>query len=289
MAWYHYLILGTFLFTVGACVGSFLNVCIYRIPLDLSLTRPGSRCPKCFEKIRPWDNVPILSWLFLRGRCRRCNQTISARYVLVEILVGCLFLTVCFAELNGHSREMVERNPTLVAGRVMTEMVFLALMVTAWFIDHDSEYIPRKLTISGSLLGLILGTMSPEARWGDEEPLTAIQGLQSGLIGLVVGVGLAYLARVACRSFGKDRTPGFDNVGLLAMVGAFLGWKLLLGALFIGLAMFGVKTLLRRALAATQKLGEFAPSSFRLPSCADLSMASIVVVLVCSCLASRSG
>ncbi|MFI5460970.1 MAG: prepilin peptidase [Isosphaerales bacterium] len=94
MTWIHYLILGSFLFAVGASVGSFLNVCIYRIPRRLSVLWPRSHCPQCLNPIREWDNLPILSWLVLRGRCRRCGLPISARYPWVEALVGLLFVAV---------------------------------------------------------------------------------------------------------------------------------------------------------------------------------------------------
>ena len=138
MNWVHYLLLGAFVFGLGGCVGSFLNVCICRIPNGQGLLRPGSRCPKCRAAIRPRDNLPILGWLILRGRCRRCSLPISSRYPAIEALVGLIFVGLFGFEAAVGPGDVVDRGLLGVGLRLALEMGVASLFVTASFIAFDS-------------------------------------------------------------------------------------------------------------------------------------------------------
>ncbi len=130
----HYLIVVLFVFTLGASIGSFLNVCIYRLPRRQSLVRPKSRCPRCLVPIRPRDNLPVLGWMVLRGRCRSCSLPISARYPAVEAIVGILFVAAAFAEIQGAP---VERPLFLSVTLVASYWLLAALLVMSGFIVFD--------------------------------------------------------------------------------------------------------------------------------------------------------
>jgi leader peptidase (prepilin peptidase) / N-methyltransferase len=132
----HYLILAAFMFTLGASVGSFLNVCICRIPRRESLVRPKSRCPRCLKSILARDNLPVLGWLLLRGRCRSCSLPISTRYPMVEALVGLLFVAIAFAESLGAPDD---RAALVSVSVVAYQCVLAALLVTAAFITFDCD------------------------------------------------------------------------------------------------------------------------------------------------------
>lgn len=153
MTWVHYLVLGLLAFSLGACVGSFLNVCICRIPLGQSLIRPGSRCPKCRAAIRATDNVPILGWLILRGRCRRCGLPISARYPSIEALVGLLFVGVFCIEAAAGPVDVVDRGLVRVGSRLSLEMGIAALLVTASFMALDSRWPIVRHRVAGPPAG----------------------------------------------------------------------------------------------------------------------------------------
>jgi leader peptidase (prepilin peptidase)/N-methyltransferase len=182
---------------LGACVGSFLNVVIHRVPRRESVLRPGSRCPSCAAPVRPWDNVPILSWLWLRGKCRACSAPISPRYPLVEAMTAAIFGIVALV--------------TPGAASLAITLVFVAAMIAVTFIDFDHMIIPDAITLPGTILGLAVAfsgvTVSPG----------------SALLGIVVGAGGLWTVAVGYRAVtGRDGLGGGD-VKLLAMVGAFLG------------------------------------------------------------------
>jgi len=192
-AWTHPLVLGIF----GAMIGSFLNVVIYRVPRKISIVTPPSSCPACSARLMPWDNVPILSWLCLRGRCRACRSPISWRYPLVEGATALLF-AACGA--------MFPDPATLLPA-----LLLAAAMVAVTFIDLDHRIIPDAITLPGLAIALLLSftgrSIAPApAFWG------ALVG--GGSLFLV-----AWLYRVAT---GRDGLGGGD-IKLLAMVGAFLG------------------------------------------------------------------
>jgi len=205
------------IFGLGAAVGSFLNVVIYRLPAGLSLLSPPSRCPSCLTRLRAYENIPILGWLWLRGRCRYCHQPISIRYPLVEAATATLFLSV-FA-IFGFSWQ------TPAYWLLSSWLLALAL------IDWDTMILPGSLTRSGLVLGLGFQALSGFAPEGS----TAGLGTQlfQGVLGAVVGIWLFDLIGfVGTLVLGQTALGGGDGK-LAAMIGAWLGWQQLLLAAFV--------------------------------------------------------
>jgi leader peptidase (prepilin peptidase) / N-methyltransferase len=147
--WLHHAALAGAAFGLGASVGSFLNVCIWRLPRGESVIRPASRCPRCGSPIAARDNVPVVSWLLLRGRCRCCARAISARYPLVEAAVGLLFAAVVLFETASGPLDVFDRGPLTVLALVGYHWALLALLVTAAMIEHDRRRAPRLLLTVG--------------------------------------------------------------------------------------------------------------------------------------------
>ena len=197
-----------FVFLFGAALGSFLNVCISRIPSGLSIVNPPSRCPGCGHRIAFYDNIPILSYLFLRGRCRGCGEHISLQYPLVEFVTALLilFLFVRFG-LTSHFG--------------VTALLVLSLVVIT-FIDLEHQIIPDSISLPGIIIGFAASFLPGAAGW------------LSSLIGIVVGGGsLLLIATTYEKVTGKEGMGGGD-VKLLAMLGAFLGWKAVPFIIFTG-------------------------------------------------------
>ena len=218
-------VVGLGLFAIGTVVGSFLNVCIYRIPWQKSLVWPGSRCPKCWNEIAARDNVPILGWLALRGECRSCGAPISARYPLVEALVGILFAALFVTDIVYGQRTPWGEVSADVFPIWFYHATLVALLVAATFIDYDLTLIPDEITLTGMAVGLALGTLWP---WARPEPMTMMThwgGLAVGLAGLLVGGLLTWFVRlVGTLAVGRE-AMGFGDVTLMAMIGAYLGWR----------------------------------------------------------------
>ncbi len=185
------------LFVVGLVLGSFLNVVIYRLPRDRSVAWPPSSCPACHARIRPWDNVPVLSWLWLGGRCRDCRAPISWRYPAIELSAA--LLLVGLAHLLG---------PRL--GLVPAAVFALALLAVA-IIDFDFRIIPDEISVGGLVLGLFARGFGAS-------------DIATGLIGALVGGGSLWLVAAAYRRATGVEGMGGGDVKLAAMIGAFLGW-----------------------------------------------------------------
>lgn len=197
-------------FVLGAVVGSFLNVCICRLPWQKSVIWPDSRCPKCQEAIAPRDNVPILSWLLLGGACRKCALPISPRYALVEALVGVLFVGMYVTDIGFGDR-------TLFAGPSFAQLghhlVLVALLVAATFIDYDLQVIPDSITRTGMVLGLALGAAFPEIRSTPSGAATTWGAFLPGVVGAGIGYLAAALVKLPARFlretiFAREQTPG---------------------------------------------------------------------------------
>src|SRR5262249_7553664 len=153
-----------------------LNVCIYRIPWQKSVVWPGSRCPNCYAAIAARDNVPIVSWIALRGECRNCGAPISIRYPLVELLVGVLFLGAYLLDvIAGPKGAWGEVSPFVLVATAY-HALFLALLVAAALIDYDLMIIPDEITITGTVAALGLGTLWPGVRPAPANATTHIQG-----------------------------------------------------------------------------------------------------------------
>jgi len=212
----------TISFIFGLTVGSFLNVCIYRLPRGLSIVRPGSACPACNSPVMPWDNIPVLSFLLLRGKCRRCGGKISLRYPLVEMLNGVFYwlLFIHFGAIWGL--------PLLFA--------FVSAMIVITFIDLDFQIIPDVISLPGIVLG-VLG-----AAFILPDPFTVqssyyarpIVGVVNSLAGLLAGGGLFYLIALIGGVMTKRDAMGGGDIKMMAMVGAFMGWKAVLLTTFAG-------------------------------------------------------
>lgn len=204
-------------FALGASIGSFLNVVIYRLPAGLSLLYPPSRCPKCLHRLRKHENVPVLGWLWLRGRCNHCKAPISIRYPLVEAATGVLFLLVFWAF-----------NLPLPA---VGYWVFLSWLLALSLIDLDTMTLPNSLTQSGLVVGLAFQALvgfTASASWSG-----AASQLMTGIFGAVLGLWLFDLITIAGSvAFGQTAMGGGD-AKLAAMMGAWLGWKYLLLAGFL--------------------------------------------------------
>jgi leader peptidase (prepilin peptidase)/N-methyltransferase len=192
---------------LGLSVGSFLNVCIYRLPLDQSLAFPASHCPSCRRTLRWFENVPVLAWLVLRGRCRTCRAPISAVYPLVELFTGAMFAWAAW-----------QYGPSLL---LVSRLLFGCMLVVLFFIDLRHRILPNVITVGGTIIGFILSFVTPP-------------GWLSSLIGLVIG-GLIplLLAEVYYRLRGVEGL-GMGDVKMLALIGAFLGWQLVLLTLAVG-------------------------------------------------------
>jgi leader peptidase (prepilin peptidase) / N-methyltransferase len=225
LTWPILVVFGCGVFIVGTVIGSFLNVCIYRIPWQKSVIWPGSHCPHCFGPIASRDNIPILGWLVLRGECRACGVPISARYPLVEALVGVLFLGLYFVDVIHAPRGAWNQIPLLIVPRVAYHAVLVSLLVAATFIDYDLFIIPDEITVTGMILGIGLGTILPQIRPDPSTAITQTQGLWMGVLGLLVGAGLTEGVRRTASALLRREAMGFGDVTLMAMIGAFLGWQ----------------------------------------------------------------
>lgn len=182
---------------LGAVIGSFLNVVIWRLPRGESLVHPGSRCPSCRKPVKPWDNIPVLSWLLLRGKCRSCGTRIPARYPVVEALTAALFA------LAGSTVSA----PVALA----VALAFVAAMVAVTFIDLDHRIIPDAITLPGMVAGLLLAFTGAGLNPRD------------ALLGLVLGGGGLFAVAAGYRAATGREGLGGGDIKLLGMVGAFLG------------------------------------------------------------------
>ena len=204
-------------FVFGLVVGSFLNVTIYRLPRGESLRAPGSHCPSCGAPIRWYDNIPVVSFLLLRGRCRACKGKISIRYPVVEILTGAiyafLFYRMLVAPGEGH------------IGVFLVYAVLASMLISASFIDMAHQIIPDEITIPGMMVAPLVSLLYPalhESLFFAEPHLGA---LANSVAGMAIGAASIYLTGVLGKWAFKREAMGFGDVKLLGMIGGFLGWK----------------------------------------------------------------
>jgi leader peptidase (prepilin peptidase)/N-methyltransferase len=215
-----------FAFIFGSVVGSFLNVCIYRLPNEESIVAPRSRCPACQSPIHALDNIPLISFLFLRGRCRACGASISWRYPLVEALTGTLFaLTVVRFGVTAQAALF---------------LLFLAGLIVISFIDLDHQIIPNIITLPGIPLGLLAGVFFRDP------------SLLDRVIGTLAGAGFLYLVLFYGGVLYGQEAMGEGDLNLIAMVGAFLGWKAVIVTILVGCLVGSVVGL---SLIALRRLG----------------------------------
>ncbi len=238
----------------GACIGSFLNVCIYRVPRRMSVVTPRSHCPGCKNLIAWYDNIPLLSWVLLRARCRRCGIPISARYVIVEALTAVLFLLAWFT----FGPEPGDRVLHLwgVTHLALVPVYWLAIsgLLLAGFVDCRHMIIPDRVSIGGLVVGLLLSPLVP-AMHGQT---TALMGLLYSVYGALFGFGLLWLIAQVGRVIFRKEAMGFGDVKLMGAIGAFFGIAAVCFTLFFASllgALFGVGFI----LAGKRKMGRHIP------------------------------
>ena len=196
------------IFILGLIVGSFNNVCIYRIPRNESIVYPASHCPNCRTKIKPVDNIPLLSYILLKGRCRNCKSKISIQYPIVELLTGLTYLIIY-----------------LIYGLSVQTLIYIILssaLIIIAFIDLNEQIVPDVISLPGIIIGFTLSFFVPY-----------ISFINSAL-GVVVGGGIILIIGLAGSVIFKKEAMGGGDVKLAAMIGAFLGWRYMVISLFLG-------------------------------------------------------
>ncbi|MGO9403759.1 MAG: prepilin peptidase [Terriglobales bacterium] len=250
-------ILAAAIFALGLCFGSFLNVCIYRLPLGKSVVAPRSACPHCGNLIPLYHNLPVLSWLILRGKCRSCKQPISPRYLVIEVLTGVLFLG-CYAHFG----------LTLAALKCVALGYLLLGLI---FTDAETKLLPDAMTLPGLALGIGFSLLVPvndlasRIMPGMVSPVMSMSSelswrlwsLSDSLLGAAVGASFLYgAAAIYLRARGVEGM-GFGDVKLMAMIGAFLGTKLTVLTIFassLAGSLFGLSTILAVWMKRTRRI-----------------------------------
>ena len=234
----------------GLVVGSFLNVCIYRLPRRESIVFPGSHCPHCGQGVRPYDNIPLLSYLLLRGTCRACGERISLQYPMVELLAGSAFYA-CAAKWG-------------LTPPAFVNSIFLSIIIVLIFTDYHHQILPNVLTLPGILAGILLSPLQAAEFYQDalsyslaslvdaanEETILPWAG---SIAGALIGGGILFIVGAAYQALRKRQGLGMGDIKMMAMVGAFAGWRLALFTIFVGsllgsvlgiiLILFGGRTL----------------------------------------------
>jgi leader peptidase (prepilin peptidase)/N-methyltransferase len=231
------------IFFLGLAFGSFLNVCIHRLPLGLSVVTPRSACPKCKHGIALYDNMPVLSWLILGGKCRHCKTGISPRYLFIELLTGVLFLA-CYWYFG-------------LTLATLKYCAFAFLLLGLIFTDAETKLLPDKLTLPGLALGLVFSLFVPvndlASQFGprfinlpfSDDFVTPALSLLDSLLGAAVGASFIYGAGAIYLRWRGAEGMGFGDVKLMAMIGAFLGIKLTVLTIFtasVAGSVFGLTT-----------------------------------------------
>jgi leader peptidase (prepilin peptidase) / N-methyltransferase len=201
-------LLHTLTFILGAAIGSFINVVIARLPAGESIVRPASRCPECKTPIKPHQNIPLVSWLILRGRCASCRTPISVRYPVVELLTAVLFLA-CAVRFG-------------FTWALLPALIFAGSLIAITFIDIDTFEIADEISIPGIVLGCVLRPICFDKPWF------------SGIVGALLGAGFLAFIRWAHMLVRKKEGMGLGDIKLIAMIGAFLGPGGLLPAILVG-------------------------------------------------------
>ena len=223
------------IFILGLIVGSFCNVCIYRIPKNESIIYPASHCSKCRSKIKPVDNIPLLSFILLKGRCRNCKSKISIQYPMVEFLSGLIYLIIY-----------------LIYGLSVQTLIYIILssaLIIIAFIDLNEQIVPDVISLPGIVTGFIISFFVPY-----------ISFINSAL-GVVVGGGIILIIALVGSMIFKKEAMGGGDVKLAAMIGAFLGWRYTIISLFLGFflgALAGIFLILSK-IKSKEEMVPFGP------------------------------
>ena len=219
-------------FIFGSVIGSFLNVCIYRLPREESIVYPGSHCISCNQSINFYNNIPILSYIFLNGKCSSCNLRISLRYPFVEMLTGFLFLATVWS--FGFSIE------------TLFYLIFISSLIAITFIDLEHMIIPNVITYPGILIGILYNALKTDWNNSWEVISNFSFGIQNffsllseapilnSIFGVILGGGILLLIAYIYEVLKKRQGMGMGDVKLLAMIGAFFGWEGVLFVIFLG-------------------------------------------------------
>jgi leader peptidase (prepilin peptidase)/N-methyltransferase len=258
---------------LGAMIGSFLNVVIHRLPREQSIVFPNSTCPRCSARIKAYDNVPILSFLILRGQCRACSAPISPRYPAVEALTALLFAAVTW-----HDR---------LSFALLFDLAFTASILALLFIDAEHMILPNAITYPGILFALITRAVIPylagPSHFDDLPQLitffppawpVSLVSLIGAAIGALAGGGSLWLMGFLWKKLRGVEAMGFGDVKMMFMVGAYLGWRLTILTILIGAfsgSLVGISLMLRRGSRNLQMM---------LPFGIFLGIGSIVSLLV---------
>jgi len=219
-------------FAFGAVIGSFLNVCVHRMPLDQSIVTPPSHCPHCNQRIQWADNIPLVSYLLLRGKCRHCGARISPRYFLIELLTAVLFLLM-WLKLTQWD------HPSLQGAEFLKAPIYwmvIAGLIVATFIDFEHYIIPNEITFGGLIVGLVLSAAYPPLMGADSIKISVMRSLLGAVVG---GVTLLTVAIVGELIFRKE-AMGMGDVKLMAAIGAFFGWESTLFTILVSSLVGGV-------------------------------------------------
>jgi len=204
-------LMGVIVVVFGLCVGSFLNVCIYRIPASKSIVYPGSTCPTCGTAIRYYDNIPLIGYLWLAGKCRQCRSPISIRYPLIELLTGTVALGL-FLKYG-------------VSIEALIYFAFACVLIVITFIDIDYRIIPDRISLPGIVIFFLAAMAVPSMNWLD------------ALLGVVIGGGSLFLVAFVYHLLTRKEGMGGGDIKLLAMIGALIGWKGVLFTIFVSSAV----------------------------------------------------
>lgn len=219
---------GGIMFVLGAIVGSFLNVCIVRLPNEQSVVTPRSHCVKCKKTIPWYDNIPLASYFILRGKCRYCGAKFSSRYFLVELITALAFLGF-----------YLYFGPSIL---LAPYLFMMGCFIIATFVDFEHRIIPDEVSVGGMFAGLVFSLLIPElhdvAVLGRAKILVHVHSLGISMLGVLVGGGSIYLMGLLGDLIFKKESMGGGDVKLLAMIGAFLGWPMAILTIFAA-SVFG--------------------------------------------------
>jgi leader peptidase (prepilin peptidase) / N-methyltransferase len=207
-------------FIFGSIIGSFLNVCVYRLPKGKSIVTPASHCPKCAKIIQWYDNIPLISYIILRGHCRSCKAAISFRYFIIELLTA-LVLTALFTVFG-------------LSAKFFAYSIMSCGLIVATFVDFETSEIPDEVSMGGLIVGLILAAAMPSVFGAASRG----HALLASVLGAAAGGAIIYITGFLGELIFKKEAMGGGDVKLMAMIGSFLGWKLALFVFFVA-PLFG--------------------------------------------------
>jgi leader peptidase (prepilin peptidase)/N-methyltransferase len=238
------MMIGLLTFVFGAIVGSFLNVCIARIPNDESVIHPPSHCPRCNARIRFYDNIPLISYGVLLGRCRACGERISPRYFAVELLMAALAVALYYQFGLGLA--------------FIASFVFVAALIVISFIDLHVRIVPDVISLPGIVVGLLFSVIG---RFVLNDPYELVPSPWSSILGILIGGGVLLALAWAYEAFTGVEGMGGGDIKLLAMIGAFLGWPSIPVTLFfssLGGSVIGLTAMIIKGVGRKYAL-PFAP------------------------------